>query len=160
MSPVLRNQMRRRVSSRWWWKQAKQANNMKQYVVGFYFCGGSVVLIRKNKPEKQVGKLNGVGGAVEANEMPAGAMVREFEEEASLRTSELDWKFFAVLRTNGAEICFFVAHGAALGISSGTDEAIYIVPVHEIPTHPIVLPNLKWLIPLALNNEPSVIVTQ
>lgn len=135
---------------------------MKQFVCGFYFIdnASSVVLIRKNKPEWQAGKLNGVGGAVELNEMPVAAMIREFQEEASKQTSFSDWKFFASLRTNGCEIDFFVAHGIASGIGSITEEYIYFVPVHEIATHPIVLPNLKWLIPLALNNEPSVVIIQ
>lgn len=133
---------------------------MKQYVCGFYFCNDSVVLIRKNKPDWQSGKLNGVGGALEPDEYPIDAMRREFREEASKHTSVLDWRFFALLRTNDCEIHFYAAHGTASGVSSGTDESIYFVPVHEIATHPVVLPNLRWLIPLALNNEPSVIVTQ
>lgn len=133
---------------------------MKQYVCGFYFCDDNVVLIRKNKPEWQAGKLNGVGGAVEPGESALDAMRREFREEASKHTCEAEWRFFAVLRTRDAEIFFFSAHGTASGISSGTDEAIYFVQVDTISHHPIVLPNLRWLIPLALNNEPSIVVIQ
>lgn len=134
---------------------------MKQYVCGFYFIDSDVVLIRKNKPEWQAGKLNGVGGTVEPGESALDAMRREFREEASKHTCEAEWRFFAVLRTRDAEIFFFFsAHGTASGISSGTDEAIYFVQVDTIAHHPIVLPNLKWLIPLALNNEPSVVVIQ
>lgn len=57
---------------------------MKTYVLGFCFNAAlnKVVLIRKNRPQWQAGKLNGVGGHVEPWELPLGAMVREFREES------------------------------------------------------------------------------
>lgn len=133
---------------------------MKQYVCGFYFIDDNVVLIRKNKPEWQAGKLNGVGGAIEPEEYPIDAMRREFREEASKHTSADEWRFFALLRTNDCEIHFYSAYGSASGICSGTDEAIYFVEVDTVAHHPIVLPNLKWLIPLALSNEQPVVIIQ
>lgn len=59
---------------------------MINYVVGFVFdeYNKRVLLIKKNRPEWQVGKYNGVGGKVEDNETPYEAMVRECEEECGL----------------------------------------------------------------------------
>lgn len=128
------------------------------YVVGFYFVpGDQVVLIRKNKPEFQRGKLNGVGGVAEPGEYSHEAMVREFREETGKSTTVSDWRFFARLALKECVIDFFSAHGDCLGISTTTDEIIEIVDVRRKRD---VLPNLRWLIPLALNNEPTVIITQ
>ena len=63
-------------------------NNIKldipnQYEVGFEFTASNdlVLLIRKNRPEWQKGKLNGIGGHIKVGETPLEAMRREFEEE-------------------------------------------------------------------------------
>lgn len=137
---------------------------MKQFVVGFYFFGAEhqyVTLIRKRKPESQAGKLNGVGGAVEPGDGSAlDAMVREFYEEAGLQTKSEHWRFFASLRTNDCEIFFFSAYGPTYGINSVTEERIEFYAVATIPILPDMLPNLRWLIPLALNNELPVVITQ
>lgn len=136
---------------------------MKQCVVGFYFFGADrqyVTLIRKRKPESRAGKLNGVGGAIEPGESAPDAMVREFAEETSKQTKPVDWRFFASLRTNGNEIFFFSASGSPDGINTLTEEGIERCPVTSIPYLKTVLPNLRWLIPLALNNEPPVVIIQ
>lgn len=64
-----------------------------EYVLGFAFTKDlkQVALIRKKRPEWQAGKLNGIGGKVNINEVPLLAMVREFQEEACLNTGVLDW---------------------------------------------------------------------
>lgn len=54
-----------------------------EYVLGFMFNEdeSKVLLIMKNRPAWQAGKLNGVGGKIEAGETPIQAMEREFAEE-------------------------------------------------------------------------------
>lgn len=54
-----------------------------RYVVGFLFSEDEsrVLLVLKNRPAWQEGKLNGVGGKIEAGETPLQAMEREFKEE-------------------------------------------------------------------------------
>lgn len=65
---------------------------MKEYVLGFAFEGQYVLLIRKNKPEWQEGKLNGIGGKIEDfDSCPEEAMVREFWEECGVKTFKSDW---------------------------------------------------------------------
>lgn len=133
----------------------------KQYVVGFYFVEqGNVVLIRKNKPEWQAGKLNGVGGLVERNESPVDTMVREFREEAGKQTHERDWRFFAVLMLSDCIVNFFSARGVFTGVTSVTDERVEFLNIDELSERNDILPNLRWLIPLALNNEPSIVIHQ
>ena len=55
----------------------------KTYVAGFLFSPdrSRVLLIRKNRPAWQAGKLNGLGGKIEPGETPPQAMRREFREE-------------------------------------------------------------------------------
>lgn len=63
----------------------------KNYVLGFAFSrdGEEVVLIIKQKPDWQKGKLNGIGGKIEPeDESPLHAMIREFKEETGVDTTE------------------------------------------------------------------------
>lgn len=128
------------------------------YVAGFLFSSDrkKVVLIRKNKPEWQKGRLNGVGGKVELNEQATDAMVREFYEETGTNAFA-PWELFARLSGETAEVLFYRAfvkpppHVAPV-IQSVTDEEVawYAIDrLHKLP----VLPNLRWLIPLALDDS-------
>ena len=49
-----------------------------------------VLLVLKDKPEFQKGRLNLVGGKVEANEAPYDAAIRELKEETGLDLSDVD----------------------------------------------------------------------
>lgn len=60
-----------------------------QYVLGFITDGHRVLLIKKNRPENQVGLYNGIGGKVNDNELPLDAMIRESKEETNLDIK--DW---------------------------------------------------------------------
>ena len=56
---------------------------MKQYVLAFAFTEdkSEIILIEKQKPDWQKGKLNGVGGKVELTDTnETEAMIREFRE--------------------------------------------------------------------------------
>jgi 8-oxo-dGTP diphosphatase len=56
---------------------------MIEYVVGFLFNESldQIALIRKEKPDWQRGKINGIGGKIEENESPEQAMRREFKKK-------------------------------------------------------------------------------
>lgn len=71
----------------------------KHYVLGFAFNNAvdHVVLIHKNRPQWQAGKINGIGGKVEPGEIPIFSMQREFYEETGIETVFHDWKQFAML---------------------------------------------------------------
>lgn len=59
---------------------------MKKYVLAFAFneAANKIVLIEKQNPEWQRGKLNGVGGKIEKSETAEEAIVREFFEETGV----------------------------------------------------------------------------
>jgi 8-oxo-dGTP diphosphatase len=125
-------------------------DTMKRWVAGFLFRDGrDVALVLKTHPAWQAGKLNGVGGKVEGAESPLEAMRREFEEEAGAKVE--DWREFAVLNVEAGAIHFFAAHGD-YELESLTDEAVSWHPLSELATLPVI-PNLRWLIPLALDRH-------
>lgn len=120
------------------------------YVLGFMFSPDldKVVLIEKNRPYWQKGKLNGVGGHIEPGETPIEAMVREFKEEAGLDIHPENWIHVASMREHGASVMVFACWAAGYANAAPqTDESILIVDPFYIPRR-LVVPNLKWLIPM------------
>lgn len=68
------------------------SKNFNHYVLGFAFDDiGRVALIRKNKPDWQRGRWNGVGGKVEPKELAVVAMSREFFEETGVMVPSTAW---------------------------------------------------------------------
>ena len=127
---------------------------MIEYVCGFAFGGEAgelVVLIRKNRPAWQQGKLNGIGGHVEQGESYHDAMVREFEEETGLNVPH--WDQFLTLEGVTWRCTFFRAFDVdVFKVESKTDEEVCRYHVTELPEN--VLANIPWLVPLALDTEP------
>ena len=137
----------------------------KQYVVGFCFVPneGNVILIRKNKPAWQEGKLNGVGGSIEAGETAMQAMEREWlEETAEPRTG---WELFCTICYAKATVFFFRTWTTECKARTNTSEIIVraslgdihgpVVPCWyaETKLHLPMLANLRYLIPMALTGD-------
>ncbi|MDR5781828.1 NUDIX domain-containing protein [Caballeronia sp. LZ065] len=126
---------------------------MIEYVTGFMFstCRRHVVLVSKLKPEWQHGKVNGVGGKVEPGETAADAMAREFMEEAMVASTADEWvNYVRLVRPGSYKIdFFFMSNAQAFSARRGDAEEIGIFPVDALPDN--VIPNLRWLIPLALD---------
>jgi 8-oxo-dGTP diphosphatase len=126
------------------------------YVCGFMAddSGRLVALVRKARPAWQAGRLNGVGGKVEAGETPAQAMVREFSEETGHATAEGDWTLRVRLAFDGGRIDFFAARAAGPLAMPDTlpVEPVGWFPIFELPQL-AVIPNLRWLIPLCLDPD-------
>lgn len=130
-----------------------------KYTVAFIFSRSpadgklKVLLIRKNRPEWQAGKLNGIGGKLE--ECDPGAVhgcAREIFEETGLALFFAVLKPVAALQGSSCHINFFAAELPWTLFSLArtmTDEALEIYPVDELPID--VVPNLRWLVPLSLN---------
>jgi 8-oxo-dGTP diphosphatase len=130
---------------------------MRRFVVGFAFSADRerVVLVEKaSKPgeEWQAGLLNGVGGKVEGNETPYEAMSREYYEEAGVL--DYGWDYYALWKATNFELYFFRLSSDEVYTRSRTmeSEPIRKEYVYELP-HLKVVPNLKFLIPLALNAD-------
>jgi 8-oxo-dGTP diphosphatase len=72
----------------------------ERYCCGFVTdeCRIRVLLIQKNRPDWQAGKLNGIGGHVEEGETDREAMSREFQEEAGVCVDKDRWEHFAGAR--------------------------------------------------------------
>lgn len=134
---------------------------MKEYTVGFLFDkpGLAVLLLRKTRPEWQAGKLNGVGGKLEPGESPLDCMVREGAEEAGL--DGVEWTEFCTISSarvydpeyqDGWRVHFFYCFDTVAFRLAGplTDEPIERWPTDTIYNAPVI-PNLRWLIPMALS---------
>lgn len=133
---------------------------MKRYVCSFAFSldRSQVLLIRKNRPAWQAGKLNGVGGKIEAGETPREAARREFAEETSLEAEEAAFEHVLTLRGPddfGAgvpwEAFFFRLFTSIERAVALTDEKLEIHDVTPLPEGMVA--NLRWIIPLLLDDE-------
>lgn len=129
--------------------------NKKLYVVGFLFdnSGNRVVLIRKNRPVWQKGRLNGLGGKIELFETAKDAMTREFKEEAGVQVE--NWKKLALIIGEDYLVDVFMAFDstALQTVATMTDEAVEIIQTIDLPHMKDTISNLQWLIPLALNSS-------
>jgi len=136
--------------------------DVPQYSLGFFFKRSrlhdmftDVCLIQKNKPEWMKGRLNGVGGKLESDELPLQCMIREFEEETGVRVT--NWAMVAVLNAmvpGGRKTTVFVYKGWTyddVGIRSTTDEPVAWYNLNEL-WHYQTVPNLHWLIPMCLHD--------
>ncbi len=131
---------------------------MKQYNLGFVFTSdySSVLLVHKNRPDWQVGKLNGLGGKNEPNETSLEGMVRELEEESGLHIAAPDWVTVGAMSAGEWNVDVFTAvwTGDTAEAQTLTDEQIEWIPTNALPDN--VMVNLRWLIPLAANKLQAV----
>ncbi len=128
----------------------------QNYVVGFAFTEdrSQVVLIRKNRPEWQVGKLNGVGGAISPNEDGISCIVREFQEETGVITHDQEWECFAVsptLKSDSKIFYYKLFNDNILTADTRTDEEVVIAAVEFDRFDTEGLSDLSDLIRLALD---------
>lgn len=123
------------------------------YVLGFMFSVQEhcVALIRKSKPQWQAGKLNGIGGKVEATDSSAhAAMVREFMEETGVSTIEEQWSLFCTMDDGPLIHCFVSISEQVWSVHTLTTEPISIYPLSAFKNENHIS-NLDWLIPMALD---------
>jgi len=128
---------------------------MKRYVVGFHFArhGNLVTLIRKDHPEWQAGKLNGVGGEIVDGETSECAMRREFREETG---ADIDsWKLFATLtdKDKSRFLVDFYWSTIEASVESKTNEEVSRYATQDVIIgDEKTIANLPWMLLMALND--------
>jgi 8-oxo-dGTP diphosphatase len=123
-----------------------------RYVVGFAFNSfeNAVVLIKKTHPEWQKGKLNGIGGHIEAGETPLEAMIREASEETGIET-DFNWVHYASMQ--GGDFECFVFKGSTGDIPNRYSDSGEEVSWQSLPLECPRIANLDFLIEAALVSE-------
>jgi len=127
------------------------------YVAGLLISdsGEHVALIQKQRPDWQRGRLNGIGGHVEPGETPAEAMNREFLEETGANVTT--WEPFCTLRGPTWLVEWFKDVGSR-ELQDMTDEHVSWVAVDDVLNgRAKVIPNVRWLLLLALDNVKAVV---
>jgi len=129
----------------------KVLSNDKVYVVGFLFSEDltEVLLVEKQRPKFQVGKLNGIGGGVDEGEDIYDAQVRELKEESDVQTRKDDWIYFAdFVFAKGMQVSFLAAKAKGKPKEKTmTDEEVMWVDMNTLPENVLgdVKPLLFWL---------------
>lgn len=133
----------------------------QEYVVGFRFDDRNVLLLRKNRPLWQAGRLNGIGGKIEPNELPALAMLREWKEEVGPDNCACQWDYRICLTGQYFVLHVFSSEGAISiplerfgpdgTARNDVGEILTIVPWDKLPDDTI--PNLHWMVPLCHDDQ-------
>ena len=137
---------------------------MIKYVAGFLFDEdrNHVALILKDRgPAVLVGKWDAIGGKRIDNhdlglpdESSAAAMWREFAEEAGVYIE--NWEPFLILKARGPnpewQVDFFHAFSTEklAQVKTMEQEQVMVWHLDELPA---IVPNLSWIIPMALNHK-------
>lgn len=129
---------------------------MRNYVLAFMINAtkNQILLIKKKRPAFQAGKMNGIGGKIEGDETPVDAIIREVEEETGLKTTEYEWANFGEMRLpDGGKVHLFKTFRDDLeNALSMTDEEVVVMDIDYNFLKPLVMPNLIWLIDVAMDN--------
>lgn len=135
---------------------------------GFLFSPSrqTVLLVEKKKPEWQAGQLNGIGGKVEPGETVEQAMDREWNEEGNHGQGFPifpKWEPFAIVSVpeKSVAVTFYRAFAEndhvllrRAGCWTDVGEEMVIVNVRDLGHRNVfVIPNLRWLIPAALDTD-------
>jgi 8-oxo-dGTP diphosphatase len=109
-----------------------------------------VVLMRRTRPAWQAGRVNALGGRVMAGESAATAARREVREECGVDVAE--WR--EVLVWEDAEYVMHVVRAVsdkARDARTQEDQEVFLADVNALPAN--VIDNLRWLVPLALDEH-------
>lgn len=123
---------------------------MTHYVLGFAFDDlGRVALIRKNKPDWQRGRWNGIGGKVE-QEACFDAMEREVREETGVTVEAERWRWAGeIIVHTAARVDVFTFTGPEIRHCKTMEtEPVTLCPVHLVESQLTVIENVPVLLKL------------
>jgi 8-oxo-dGTP diphosphatase len=136
-----------------------------EYTCGFMFSEDrkKVLLIQKDRPEWQAGRVNGIGGKIDLADKeiaeqlqisyPLVAMVREFREETGIVTTPDEWEQFATMEGNDSKIHLFKAFSNKLfSFEQKESEKPLIIGARDIYFFNHV-PNLTFIANMALDTQ-------
>jgi 8-oxo-dGTP diphosphatase len=130
---------------------------MKKYTIGALFTSdfNRVLLIQKERPQWQKGKLNFPGGHIEVGEWGHDCIAREFFEETNLKIPSTNWTQIGLIENEGEyTVEFYTAvynegkHGEPI---TRTEEKIVWIDCQNNSWPENLISNLAWLIPFAKN---------
>lgn len=125
---------------------------MKKYTIGILFTPDfqNVLLIQKNRPDWQKGRLNFPGGHIEEGETPRACIVREIKEETDLYIPADGWKYIGRIQSETylVEVFTGVCDNMTL-VQTMTDEIVSWYHIDPLPSN--IISNIKWLVPFAVN---------
>ena len=128
------------------------------YVLGFAIQDGKVLMIEKNRPDWQAGKLNGIGGKVEESDLcPLYAMVREFSEETGIETIDSDWKYITAIHVNNIDSIHIYKSTTIEFIGKHTDmtdEKLRVCYLNDILRRLLkTVSNVPWIINMLFDED-------
>lgn len=129
---------------------------MVHYVVGFAFSSDlkNVLLIKKQKPDWQKGRYNGIGGKIEKDESPIDAMIREFKEETGVKFSDEKlthaWQRYAVIKGDDYVLhCFRAFSDEIYDCKTIEAEEVFVARVEDAILSHSLISSCRTLIPMA-----------
>jgi 8-oxo-dGTP diphosphatase len=129
-----------------------EARGNQKFTLGFIFNPEltKVLLVHKEKPEWQKGKINGIGGKYEDGETAEQCISRETFEESTLRIPSNEWTYVGTVHQERGDFGVLAATyaGPPQDAVKNDYEEIEWFKVGKLPAN--VIPNLQWLVPLAL----------
>jgi 8-oxo-dGTP diphosphatase len=126
---------------------------MQKYTLGFIFNKNldHVLLMHKNRPDWQAGKVNGLGGKFEEGEDGISCIKREVKEESNLDIEKDKWIYAGVLYSQSFNMEVFCSmyEGDMEDAKTLEDEEIEWFPIEHLPSNTI--DNIPWLIHITLD---------
>lgn len=125
---------------------------MEKFTLGFVFSQdlSEVLLMQKNRPDWQAGRLNGVGGRIEPNEESIDCIVREVLEETGVQTQRDNWAYFGAIKGASWQVDLYAMlyFGNSGDFFSVTEEKVEWFKVGGLPDN--VVEKLDWMVPMAI----------
>ena len=129
----------------------KKGKKENKFTLGFIFDTSlqNVLLIHKERPTWQKGKVNGIGGKYEKEEDSVCCISREVQEETTLTIAPDKWTHVGVIKQGigDVDVLTTMYSGDAKDAKSTDEEIVRWYGLNQLPEN--IVNNLEWLILLA-----------